>query len=484
MILSFSVAIGLRGVTSHRRQENLQNPCKVRPAELVERSVTPNLAGGGTHLDEQAIALESDSGEGVGRPGSANKLTNPNKTMKTHVSTRLALAGAVALFTHTALAQTWQTVDDFQYVAGKNSQANAIAVDAQGIIYVAGQGDLGLAGYRNALVTRSSDQGATWTLIQDYAYPNPTNHIVTFTAIGLDLAQNLYAVGVAGINRDTRLIVRKSADGGATWGTALDVVAAPYIASGTANAGTPGFAADASGAIYVSVVLNTGLPSTILRSSDAGATWIAWNENGGVRGILSAPAGLFTADSGEGAWGVVKKSLNGGATWAMVDSYTPQGLSSGSLEALCMDWSGNLYIGGFAYITVTSGKGKNAISTSTYNWVVRKGTNGGATWNTLPIIPTGGTQYGCWLYGLGADHAGNLYAVGRVTDTLGYPRWIVEKGTNQGANWTMVEDFGPWHSGFAMAVACDAAGGVYVCGGAFFPSTLQSHWIVRKQVGP
>jgi hypothetical protein len=34
--------------------------------------------------------------------------------MKTHVSTRLALAGTLALFTHTALAQNWQTVDDFQ----------------------------------------------------------------------------------------------------------------------------------------------------------------------------------------------------------------------------------------------------------------------------------------------------------------------------------------------------------------------------------
>jgi hypothetical protein len=404
--------------------------------------------------------------------------------MKTHVSTRLALAGAVALFTHMALAQTWQTVDDFQYAVDKNSQANAIAVDAQGNIYVAGQGGIGLAGYRNALVRRSTDQGATWTTIEDYLYANPTNHITTFTAIGLDRAQNLYAVGVAGINYNTRLIVRKSADGGATWATALDVNAAPNIAGGFANAGTPGFAADASGAIYVSVVLNYGNPSTILKSSDAGATWIAWNENGGVRGILTTSAGLFTADSGEGAWGVVKKSLNGGATWTTVDSYTPRGLSGGNVEALCTDWTGNLYVGGFANITVTTGKGRTATSTTTYNWVVRKGTNGGTRWTTLPIIAMDGTLTGSWLNGLDADPAGNLYAVGRVTDTLGYPRWIVEKGTNQGANWTMVEDFGPWHSGFAMAVACDAAGGVYVCGGAFFPTTLQSHWIVRKQVGP
>ncbi|MBI3850248.1 MAG: exo-alpha-sialidase [Verrucomicrobia bacterium] len=404
--------------------------------------------------------------------------------MKTLLSTRLALAGTLALFTHTTLAQTWQTVDDFQYVADKNAQANAIAVDAQGNIYVAGMGYNGLVGYRVAIVRRSSDQGATWTTIEDYVNPNPTNHSVVYTAIGLDPAQNLYAVGMTGLGSQdsSRLIVRKSADGGATWGTALDV-AIPYIVGGLANAGTPGFAADASGAIYVSVRLPGH--STILKSSDAGATWIAWNENGGVRGILGASAGLFTADSEEGAWGVVKKSLNGGATWTTVDSYSPPGFSGGNVEALCADWTGNLYVGGFANITVTTGKGRNAISTTTYNWVVRKGTNGGTRWTTLPIIPMDATLTGGWLYGLDADPAGNLYAVGRVTDILGYPRWIVEKGTNQGATWAMVEDFGPWHSGFAMAVACDAAGCVYVCGGAFFPSTSpSSHWIVRKQVGP
>jgi hypothetical protein len=63
-----AAALGLFPVT----KKNIQNLCKVGPAELVGRSVTPNLAGGGTHLDEQAIALESDSVEGVGRPGSAN----------------------------------------------------------------------------------------------------------------------------------------------------------------------------------------------------------------------------------------------------------------------------------------------------------------------------------------------------------------------------------------------------------------------------
>src|SRR5258708_1453153 len=91
---------------------------------------------------------------------------------------RSALACTIALLTHPALAQTWQTVSDFQYdevpnVAGPPSVANAMAVDAQGNIYVAGWGyEPGVS--LHGLVTRSSDQGATWTMIQDYRYPTDT----------------------------------------------------------------------------------------------------------------------------------------------------------------------------------------------------------------------------------------------------------------------------------------------------------------------
>ena len=417
--------------------------------------------------------------------------------MKTLLSTRLALAGTLALFTHTARAQSWQTVDDYQVVSNHVTMPYAIAVDAQGTIYAAGKSSgvfvPGPGAYVDAIVRRSTDQGATWTTIEEYSYPNPPNPLspsVAFNSIGLDLAQNLYAVGLTGqgiVDSTDRLIVRKSANGGATWATALDV-AVPDAPNGTLTyAGSPGFAGDATGAIYVSVKFNAG--AFILKSTDAGATWTSWNQGGWVRGMALTPAGLFTAEApGFAPWGTIKRTLDGGATWTTMNSYTPPGFNNiGNMDAICADWSGNLYAGGFAGITVTTGSGKKAVSTTTYNWVIRKGTNGGATWTTSAIIPAAGTQSGSCLYSLDADPAGNVYAVGRMLDASGHQRWTVEKSVNQGASWVLVDDYGPYaplYAGMATGVACDAVGNVYVCGMAGLPGGTQGHWVIRKQVWP
>src|SRR2546423_13406754 len=103
----------------------------------------------------------------------------------------MALA-ATALLTQTIFAQSWETVVDYQYVPNLASEAHAIAVDGQGNIYAAGYGRTQTTSH--GLVMRSGDQGTTWTLVQDYAYPNPTNNNIHFTSIGFDQAQNIYVV--------------------------------------------------------------------------------------------------------------------------------------------------------------------------------------------------------------------------------------------------------------------------------------------------
>ncbi len=54
--------------------------------------------------------------------------------MKTMLLTRLALA----LIIYATSAQTWHTVDDFQYTPGRFSVALALTADSAGNLFVAG----------------------------------------------------------------------------------------------------------------------------------------------------------------------------------------------------------------------------------------------------------------------------------------------------------------------------------------------------------
>ena len=89
-----------------------------------------------------------------------NKTKTPNKNMNTKLTLplRLALCSAAALLTHTAHAQSWQTVDDLQYVAGKESFAAAVTFDPVGNLFVAGYG-VAASGVPLALVEKSGDGG-------------------------------------------------------------------------------------------------------------------------------------------------------------------------------------------------------------------------------------------------------------------------------------------------------------------------------------
>src|ERR1035437_6069177 len=76
----------------------------------------------------------------------------------------MALAATALLAQLQLPAQTWQTVDDFQYTSGKTAFASGMGADALGNIYSVGSGR-DAANISHALVMRSSDRGATWQTI-------------------------------------------------------------------------------------------------------------------------------------------------------------------------------------------------------------------------------------------------------------------------------------------------------------------------------
>ena len=404
----------------------------------------------------------------TGNPSTNMKNTvNTTKLIKTTVAT-----AAIALLAQLQLpAQTWQTVDDFQYTAGKHSFAFGSGADGLGNLYVVGRG-IDSANVNHALVMRTANQGATWQTIEDYNYLPGTN--TAFVGFGVDPAQNLYALGSVNLGASgTHWLVRKSADGGATWQTSDEFV----YQAGWVQGAQAGFAADNSGNIYVAGYAyptsgpQAGIMVWIVRkSSNAGTSWSTvdvYQYNGystPAMAIASSPAGVFVAGYGGLHW-IVRKSTDAGQTWSIVDNYAYPNASGSSLGGLTVDNEGNLFTAGRVTVTTVIRK-----RSTTHNyWVIRQGTNGGTAWSNVQV-----SENAVFVYGMGSDAAGNVYVVGG-------PNWVVWKGTNSGTSWSVADSF--LYDGLttsrAYGCASDGLGNVYVCGYGT-DSTGVDHWLVRK----
>lgn len=84
--------------------------------------------------------------------------------------------------------------------------------------------------------------------------------------------------------------------------------------------------------------------------------------------------------------------------------------------------------------------------------------------------------------GGGIDQFGNWYSVGYAMNA-GVKSWIVQRSTNKGLSWTVVDQFNysPGQESIALGFAADKNGNVYVVGeGIINMGTPQYYWIVRR----
>jgi hypothetical protein len=199
--------------------------------------------------------------------------------------------------------------------------------------------------------------------------------------------------------------------------------------------------------------------------------------------FANATAGVFAVGYGavvgkkssSQAW-LVRRSLDGGATWATVDDYQASGGYAATAFGAGADAQGNIYVVGRAAVP-----NKN----STINqWQVRRSTNGGVSWTTVDdyALFASGNQVALGVaLGFATDAHGDLFVSGWASSsaTGGPYYWIVRKNVGGTGPWTIVDSFRYTSGAQARAIVADGLGNVFV-GGEGIPANGGVRWVVRK----
>lgn len=288
---------------------------------------------------------------------------------------------ATASLITTAQGQTWETVDSIAYLAeGPFAQVDAIAASPDGILYAIGASSSPSGGFEKNYVRRSFDGGTNWQSVASFSpvYGNGIDKLAVDSSSG-----RLYAAGLV----DGLWTVLSSGDQGGTWST-ID----SFNTGATSYPELRSITTDADGNVYVagSAKTSRGLRQWLVRK--------------GVPS-LSAPDGV---------------------SWTTIDAYTPArnyGARANQVAIKAPAIPGNaaeIYVGG------TSG------SSSGEQWVVRRSTDGGATW---VIVDSVVSDYGS-LNTLAVSPDGSIYTSGSTRTVTGSKRnqtttqsFVVRKGT-------------------------------------------------------
>jgi hypothetical protein len=386
-------------------------------------------------------------------------------------------AAALALGAFPIAAQTWQTVDDFQYSLGQSAVNFGLAVAPSGVLFGSGYA-YDASGVSHGLVMASADGGATWSNpLDDFVYPGSTTR--TDGGIIADSAGNLYVVGRYYFSSGPFYrYVRRSTDGGSSWST-VDTVSISGLYTSPLAAGA--ITADPSGNVYVTEPV---YGTWTVRKGVGGTTFSTVDtfqpSSSQAYAVFAHPtAGIFAVGVGtvvnkrssSQAW-MVRRSLDLGTTWSTVDTYQASSGSAATAFGAAADAQGNIYVVGRAAVP-----NKN----STINhWQVRKSANGGTSWSTVDDFElfTSGNQV---ALGFAADSNGNLFVAGWASTGLstGPYYWVVRENPGGAGAWTTVENFSYVSGAEAHSITADGLGSLFV-GGQGSPSSGTVHWLVRR----
>lgn len=402
----------------------------------------------------------------------------------------LTLSTAALLAQARLSAQSWQTVLDFQLVAGQPAHGEALAADALGNVFSAGTAADAL-GTPHGLVLKTDTAEVNWYLSDD-TNPSPAQYGSSlWRGFGFDSSGGLYSVGTLTPKCSSRTCpgsswyIRKSPNGGASWSTVDSFQYAPGN-----NSAARAFGADLIGNVCIAGYGTdaAGVMHWLIRRSVNGGSWTLVDDFPASSSRASVPTeanaahfapglGFFVvgqvATQSGNVW-LVRRSLNGGVTWSTVDTFQlVQGLDAYAY-GVSSDNQGNVYVGGGAIASQTVVKGKVYYAR---DWIVRKSSDGGNNWATVNVFPGTGTVAAG--LSMGTDSTGNVVEAGGAQDAQGVSHWLVRRPDSSGA-WQTVDDFQlvPGRYAEADSVVTDAAGNLLVTGVA--DDATGGHWIVRR----
>jgi hypothetical protein len=251
-------------------------------------------------------------------------------------------------------------------------------------------------------------------------------------AITTDDRGNVYVCGMAyPASGNSHWVVRKLAFGATIWTTVVDAAVKSSTADAHGLVSFPGNSLNPTKAVFAVGTLNSQW--TVMRSQDQGASW------------------------------------------QIVDAWSPgKNIGATANKAAC-DAIGNIYVVGYRGVALTGA-----------GWVVRKSSDGGNTWTPLLDVSEGTSSKAS---SVSIDGAGNVWVAG-ITCPPGsnQGRWTVLRNGVQGtlsannAAFLQIRQlpFGNALSNPSGGVHADSNGNVFVAGQLFDPAISNAYIVLQR----
>ena len=337
--------------------------------------------------------------------------------------------------TSTDYGATWTTLDAYLDPNPYWVQATyrAFGSGADGSLFVGGElwdGGTSNTGTKTWIVRQSGDGGATWATVDAFYQGATAKPSCTDVKVN-PYTGDVFAVGAGNTGSTTGFLwaVRKRAAGSASF-TTVDLVGAPPINEARAVGFHP------TAGVFVVGHMGDGTRDVwaVRRSLNGGATWTtvdtfqdSANTYSEARGITVSPSGTIYVCGHAGQvqrvknktttvnnW-VVRRSLDGGTTWSVVDRFGAEPITSGpgiaTATAVTLAPSGSVFVTGY--------------SPNPRRLLVRKGTtaaNGSISWVSSDDFQLVSGQNSS-SQAIASDLYGNIFTAGSATidsTQLGY----------------------------------------------------------------